>query len=534
MFRSSKKRAESFLPRATAPRRLRLSQRPASVLLLVLIVVTMMSLTVGSYLALMQNEHTATRYGGRRLQARMLVESGVEYLLAILQQSDDEINRQGGLSDNSELMQSILVLDDSLKDFRGRFTVLANGMKEGTYDDLQYGMENESAKLNLNTLVEDDEKENDSARDRLLAIPGIDAAIADAILDWLDDDDSPREFGVERSHYRELSPAYQPRNGPLTALDELLMVHGVTPELLYGFDTNRSYVVDKQEQKARGALEQADNNNGELNRGIAAYLTLHSLERIETSAGESKVNINSTNLEKLYQDLSKTIGENQAKFLILYRQFGPASKDATGNPAEISGHVLDLKKEAKTNLASLYELVGARIAVKGKENEPGSLFESPWQDDPSTYRESMLSLFNHVQVGEARHIAGRINLETASRPVLKSVPGMTEIMVSQILNQRDSKKGENEGKTRHPLWILAEGIVTLDEMRQIAPYLTGGGDVYSAQVVGYFEATTPRARAEVILDRSEKTARIVAWQELTQLGPGVARSVLGDELENRK
>ena len=29
-----------------------------------------------------------------------------------------------------------------------------------------------------------------------------------------------------------------PRNGPITDLDELLLVRGVTPELLYGLDQN--------------------------------------------------------------------------------------------------------------------------------------------------------------------------------------------------------------------------------------------------------------------------------------------------------
>ena len=71
-------------------------------------------------------------------------------------------------------------------------------------------------------------------------------------------------------------------------------------------------------------------------------------------------------------------------------------------------------------------------------------------------------------------------------------------------------------------------------MKEIAPYVTSRGDVYSAQVVGYFEATTPRARAEVILDRSGRSARIVSWQDLSQLGPGVARGVLGDELADQK
>jgi len=509
-------------------------RRAGSILLLVLVVVAMMSLTVGSYLALMQNEHTATRYGGRRLQARLLVESGAEYLQALLAQSEDEIEQQGGLSDNPDLMQSILVVDDTLPDFRGRFTVLVNDMDDGLYQDLRYGIENESAKLNLNTLVEDDDEENDTARERLLAIPGIDMSVADAILDWLDEDDSSREFGVEQAHYRELTPSYRPRNRPLTALDELLMVYGVTPELLYGFDTNRSYVVDAQEQRARGALEKIENNDGEMNRGISAYLTLHSLERLETSDGEDQVNLNGTDLNKIYDAILKSTSEAEAKFIIAYRQFGPATKEATGATIDATSLTLDWTKAAKTKIASLYDLVDARVSVQVKQGEPVKILESPWKDDPATYRNGFLVLLDHAKVDDVKKIAGRINIDLASRPVLKSIPGMSEIVADQILKQRESESRSSESEVSHPVWILARGIVSLEEMKQIAPYVTTGGDVYSAQVVGYFEGTSPRARAEVILDRSGEKPKIASWQELTQLGPGVARSVLGEKSEPRK
>jgi len=501
---------------------------------LVLVVVAMMSLTVGSYLALMQNEHTATRYGGRRLQARLLVESGVEYLQTILAQTEDEIERQGGLSDNSELMQSILVVEDSLSDFRGRFTILVSDRENGFYDDLRYGIENESAKLNLNTLIEDDDVENDTARERLLAIPGIDSAEADAILDWLDEDDSPREFGVEQSHYQDLSPSYQPRNSSLTALDELLMVHGVTPELLYGFDTNRSYVVDAQEQRARGALEQIDNNDGEMNRGISAYLTLHSLERLEASDGEDKININGVDLEQLYEDLRKVTSEAGAKFIVAYRQNGPATKEATGETLSAASLAIDWEKEATAEIASLFDLIDARVSVQTKEGEPAKILNSPWQDDPATYRNGFRDLLDHVQIDDAKQIAGRININQATRPVLKSIPGMTDIVVDQILSQRESESRGAGAEANHPVWILTKGIVTLEEMKQLAPYVTTGGDVYSAQVVGYFEGTSPRARAEVILDRTEEKPKIVSWEDLSQLGPGVDRRVLGEELDEEK
>ena len=112
-----------------------------------------MSLTTSSYLLLMRNEHMAARYGGNRLQARMLAESGVDYLRLFLNQSPTDLELQGGLHNNAAVLQDVLVVDDALSSYRGRFTVIAPDMVQGYYQGIRYGMENESAKLNLNFAV---------------------------------------------------------------------------------------------------------------------------------------------------------------------------------------------------------------------------------------------------------------------------------------------------------------------------------------------------------------------------------------------
>jgi general secretion pathway protein K len=65
--------------------------------------------------------------------------------------------------------------------------------------------------------------------DQLRALFGSDS-IADAILDWRDNDDVPRAMGAEREWY-QLQGRAGPRNGPLSSLDELALVRGSTREL---------------------------------------------------------------------------------------------------------------------------------------------------------------------------------------------------------------------------------------------------------------------------------------------------------------
>jgi general secretion pathway protein K len=59
-------------------------------------------------------------------------------------------------------------------------------------------------------------------------------ALLDAIGDWIDQDDDVRQMGAEEGYYQGLNPPYACRNGPITTIDELSLVKGMTPELLYG------------------------------------------------------------------------------------------------------------------------------------------------------------------------------------------------------------------------------------------------------------------------------------------------------------
>jgi len=58
--------------------------------------------------------------------------------------------------------------------------------------------------------------------------------IIDALTDWIDADDRESDYGAEDSYYQSLNPPYSCKNGPVETMEELLLVKGITPELLYG------------------------------------------------------------------------------------------------------------------------------------------------------------------------------------------------------------------------------------------------------------------------------------------------------------
>jgi hypothetical protein len=59
------------------------------------------------------------------------------------------------------------------------------------------------------------------------------------------------------------------------------------------------------------------------------------------------------------------------------------------------------------------------------------------------------------------------------------------------------------------------------------PFICGGGSVYRAQVVGYYESEGPASRIEVVIDGTEVRPRVVFWRDLSNLGRGYPPGTLG-------
>jgi general secretion pathway protein K len=95
----------------------------------------------------------------------------------------------------------------------------------------------ESGKLNLNDLaVTAGDNLQRNARiqrvNRLFELLQISPDLVDSLIDWVDQDDLPEPAGAESLYYQSLSPAYQAANRALSALGDLRLVKGFTPEIV--------------------------------------------------------------------------------------------------------------------------------------------------------------------------------------------------------------------------------------------------------------------------------------------------------------
>lgn len=100
-------------------------------------------------------------------------------------------------------------------------------------------------------------------------------ALADVIADFIDTDESPRLHGAEKDYYEQQGFHHAPFDNALTSLDQLLLIPGITQQIFFGFDLNRS-----------------DENAEDSNSQIPVLSNEHSLFQMLTIYG------NNVNLEE--------------------------------------------------------------------------------------------------------------------------------------------------------------------------------------------------------------------------------------------
>ncbi len=480
-------------------------------LLIVLVVVVLLALGAYTFSETMISEYEASTMYGREVQTRALADSGVEYAATVL-------GRQAEMPyetfyDRPDLFRGVIVRPSDRSRGRGRFSIVTSVESDVQARSLRFGFVNESAKLNLNTISvwqRDDKLDDDQSRNFLLHLPGMSYEIADAILDWLDDDELPRRYGAESEYYQRLDSPYFAGNGPLQSLDELLLVRGATPGLLYGEDLNCNGLLEPGE----------DDGDGVLRRGWETRLTLFSREANRRSDGRPKINLNQPSIDKLIDEVSNEFGDDVAAFIAAVRL--ESQDEAAAVQPDANQIDPDVPIEGKSRIKSVYDLIDVEVAASESN---GPAMRSPFSSDSSRLKQYLPRLLDVLSPHGRPFIAGRVNINTAPREVLLGIPGMTESLADAIVaRQARLSTGEPSAAVlashATTAWLLLEELVDLAQMRQLDRYITGRGDVYRVQSLGYYDAGGPFTRLESVIDASVRPPKVVLLRDLTEFGRG--------------
>ncbi|MCP4461254.1 MAG: general secretion pathway protein GspK [Planctomycetaceae bacterium] len=513
------------------------------VLIVVLVTVVLLSISAYTFSLLMLYEQKATKLMGRQLQSRYLVESGVDFLRLYLSVDEATLYEIGGVWDNADQFTNQIVSVNPLRPTEiGRFSIIASNLDdEGNPVSFRAGITDESSRLNLNTLTNADTWLPDSGdgnggggRQLLMALPQMTEDVADAILDWLDEDSDPRDYGVE--DYSSQSPPYACKNGPMDSIEELLLVRGVTPQLLFGLDANHNGIVDLDEQYAADGTTSYE---PEMQLGWANYLTLFSKESNLNGEGLQRIYLNSDDLEQLYDELRSSFSEEWSNFIIAYRVNGPADGSVETSADQPNYLEADPTQQASFTFSQILDLVDAQTTLEFTDEEgetQTALLQSPVNS--GNLAQTLPLLMENLTTVDSDNIPGRINIMQAPRAILAGIPGMTDDILQGILDYREfelNDPGLTDLNKKYETWIMLPPtpLVDLETMKTMMPFICCGGDVYRAEIVGYFDDNVATSRAEVILDTTEPLPRILFWRDKSHLQRGYSVESLGTDLNTQ-
>lgn len=186
-------------------------KRPGSALVSAMMVLLVLVGLVAALAPLVRVDVRAAGRRGEHLRALYLAKAGVNLALAALQQDEPDVD---GLQDGWALLGERGQIEYPLGDGLFRLEVI-----------------DASSRLDLNRID----------REMLLRLPGMDESIADEILAWRGpengeaaDGEPAASAGASSGNYEGLPRPYRLKEAPFDSVEELLLVYGVTPSLLYG------------------------------------------------------------------------------------------------------------------------------------------------------------------------------------------------------------------------------------------------------------------------------------------------------------
>ena len=430
----------------------------ASILVALLWCLALLSLAVIGVLHTARLDLLVVKNYGDSIQAHYLALAGVEKAKALLYQEAKNRSRSRQ-SHTGELYNAPQEFREVALG-RGHFQVTRRGRNDEG-GGIIYGVSDEEGRLNINS----------ATAEELTKLIGMTPDVVAAIMDWRDEDNAVTPGGAEVDYYLSQSPPSLPRNASLQTVRELLMVRGVSPELLFGQDQEQNGLLSadrdgegNSQRGQEGVLEDA---------GWSALLTVNSSARNLTAAGDSRVNVQKADESSLTG--IKGITPEIAKAIIAYR--------------------------AQNELKSLADLLEVTASQNQNQSGPGGN-RNPQIDAPGSASGGpkavsdilLMDIADDVTASDNPDLPGAVNINSASLDVLACLPGLNRDLAQAIVSHRQSS-----GFFPNIAWLLKVPGITRDIFKQLAPLVTARSETFRIVSEGKVDSTGARRRIEVIV-----------------------------------
>jgi hypothetical protein len=486
------------------------NSRRGMALLLVSMVIVLVALAAYGYLDHMQSQYRIAKMQLEQTEAKQTALSGLDLCASLLDQNGQQRQALGSLEDNIGLFgERALAAQRSTDEDQTdiwRFTVISRSSQKGdssrtntTSLPYRYGMENESAKLHIPTLLAWDKAQPGSARRALMNLPGASEEIVTIFLEYC------------------RAPQQAPKQA--TAPDRIA-------QLWNGGDWNLNYQLDSLEQQLQRIAQEDStpldsNSSSEAARewvGWNQFLTWESGQRNIGWSGQARILLNQTNLQKLHSELIAIWPDTWANYVILARQFGVATKSASTPSASADATVVpDFRLAPKFTFRTPLDLMDSVVRIPS-ESGATQVIVSPFLSEMVQQSDYLGKLLDDVTVSSSEFLTGLVDINSAPFEVLMGIPGMSSSIAQRCVQVRQSQSTTSTGEAYHIGWLLTQNVCNLQTLKQLYPYLIARSDVYQVQVIGYRDDLSPTFRASAVIDGRERPARVRQFQHWQNWG----------------
>lgn len=437
----------------------------ASVLVALLWIVALLSVIVVSAMHTTWMDLVLVKSYGDRVQAHYLALAGIEKAEALLYQ-DAENRSRSSVNHHSAMYNDSQDFQNSSFG-RGEFSIVRRG-RQDEGGGIIYGVSDEESRLNVNV----------ASSNELMQLPDMTLDVAASIIDWRSPTNVVMPGGALAPYYESLQPPYEPRNAPFQTVRELLMVKGVTPELLLGNDSHQDGFLPIAPV---GGDDFRDNSNsaGDQDAGWAGLLTVDSLVNNVSAGGQKRVNIQTADQTAL--TAVPGITPDIAQAIVSYRG-----------------------QHQFQSIADLLDVTNVSHSASGQAGQSGE--QSSGQ--PVISDDLLMDIADEVTAESGGSQNGLIDINTAGMDVLACLPGIDRQLAQAIISYRQSS-----GFFPNIAWLLKVSGMTEDIFKQVAPLVTARSETYRILCEGRVKSTGARQRIQVIVHIGLKDVTLLSYRE---------------------
>ncbi|MGH7953827.1 MAG: helix-hairpin-helix domain-containing protein [Limisphaerales bacterium] len=441
-------------------------KKRASILIGLLWCVALLAVVVVGVLHTARMDLLTGKNFGDKIQARYLALAGIERAKALLyknaqDRSHSGKNHTGELYDDSQDFREIAF-------GRGTYSVLRRG-RDDEGDGVIYGISDEESRLNVNT----------ASSNELTKIQGLGTDVATAILGW-----RGQGTAAETDYYMAQRPPYKPRGAPFETVRELLMVRGVTPDLLFGQDIHQNGLLDDLSGGANEPPKYEDNVS-ESDLGWAGIFTVDSSVKNANAAGDDRVNVQTADESSL--TAVNGITSEIARAIVAYRN---------RNHFQSIADLLDVTPPQNNGNS------------RSARNNSNSSDDSDSSGSHVISENLLMEIADDVTTTDNKTLTGAVNINTAGANVLICLPGIDRDLAQKIISYRQSS-----GFFANTAELLKVDGMTRDIFKQVAPLITARSETFRILAEGRVKSTGVRQRVQVIARVNLDGVKTLSYRE---------------------